>query len=242
VAGRRLSRASSPEASSSRRPNFPDSYSVNSANDGPYGDAMVEEVIPSSSGGSASLPQPYARHVEARSTGGWQSLALQLQHPDFFGGAWVLQPDPIDFHRYQLVDLYQDANAFEVANGHLHHRASGRSAARPRAAGLERAPAQLFEAALGSHGRSGFQLEGWEAVFGPVGATGTPAGLGPSSPARSTATVVESMRAARLRPARLHGAQLADARAAARREAALLRRDMERLLLEPRGPTASRSS
>ncbi|MEI9974693.1 MAG: hypothetical protein WDO73_23175 [Ignavibacteriota bacterium] len=46
------------------------------------------------------------------STGGWRALALQVLYPDFFNGAWVACPDPIDFHAYSLVDLYQDKNAF----------------------------------------------------------------------------------------------------------------------------------
>lgn len=78
-------------------PYFPDSYSINSANNGPYGDAMVEEVIPALEARFRIISRPYARLVEGASTGGWQALALQLHYPDFFGGAWVLQPDPIDF-------------------------------------------------------------------------------------------------------------------------------------------------
>ncbi|MGH7712184.1 MAG: alpha/beta hydrolase-fold protein, partial [Gemmatimonadaceae bacterium] len=98
-------------------PYFPDSYSVNSANNGPYGDAIIEEVIPYLEQRFRIIAKPYARLVEGASTGGWQTLALQLKHPDFFGGAWVLQPDPIDFRHYQLTNIYQDTNAFVVPAG-----------------------------------------------------------------------------------------------------------------------------
>ena len=63
------------------------------------------------------IGKPYARHLEGASTGGWQTLALQLQHPDGFGGAWVLNPDPIDFRRRQRTDIYADTNAFAVPTG-----------------------------------------------------------------------------------------------------------------------------
>jgi hypothetical protein len=154
-------------------PYFPDSYSVNSANNGPYGDAIVEEVIPFLEREFRMIGQPYARIVEGASTNGWQSLALQLRNPDLFGGAWILQPDPIDFTRYQLTDIYADENAFFTGRGEL-------TVERPFRRTVEGQPVwttrQLsrFEDVLGSRGRSGFQLEGWEAVYGPVGEDGYP--------------------------------------------------------------------
>src|SRR5262249_61475007 len=44
-------------------------------------------------------------------------ISLQVFHPDFFGGTWTFYPDPVDFARYQLVDIYNDNNAF-VAPGY----------------------------------------------------------------------------------------------------------------------------
>ena len=46
------------------------------------------------------------------STGGWEALALQVFYPDFFGGAWGWCPDPVDFHYYQIVNIYEDENAY----------------------------------------------------------------------------------------------------------------------------------
>jgi hypothetical protein len=155
-------------------PYFPDSYSVNSANNGPYGDAMIEEVIPELERRFRMIGKPYARLVEGASTGGWQSLALQLQHPDFFGGAWVLQPDPIDFRRDQLLDIYSDTNAFVIANSQFG------TSERPFRRTVEgqvfwtARQLSLFEEVLGTRGRSGYQLEGWEAVYGPTDADGYP--------------------------------------------------------------------
>jgi hypothetical protein len=155
-------------------PYFPDSYSVNSANNGPYGDAIVEEVIPALEKQFRILAQPYARLVEGASTNGWQSLSLQLKYPDAFGGAWVLQPDPIDFRHYQMVNIYQDENAFSVPSGPF--TAAERPFRRTTEGQVTWTLRQLslFEEVLGSRGRSGYQLEAWEAVYGPVGADGYP--------------------------------------------------------------------
>jgi hypothetical protein len=158
-------------------PYFPDSYSVNSANDGPYGDAVVQEVMPYLEEHFRIIRKPYARQLEGASTSGWQTLALQLQHPDFFGGAWILQPDPIDFRHYLLTNIYADTNAFTLPYGQFI------SLERPFQRTVEGqvllTTRQLsrFEAVLGSHGRSGYQLEAWEAVYGPVGPDGYPVAL-----------------------------------------------------------------
>ncbi len=155
-------------------PFFPDSYSVNSANNGPYGDALVHEIIPYLEQRFRMIRQPYARILEGASTGGWQALALQLRYPDFFGGAWVLQPDPIDFTRYLLVNIYEDENAFTVRTGPF--STTERPMRRTTEGQVVWTLRQLsqFEAVLGSRGRSGYQLQGWEAVYGPVGPDGYP--------------------------------------------------------------------
>jgi hypothetical protein len=102
---------------------------------------------------------------------------MQLQHPDFFGGAWVLQPDPIDFRHYQLTNIYADSNAFTLPSGQF--TPIERSFQRSVEGQVLLTTRQLsrFEAVLGSHGRSGYQLEAWEAVYGPVGPDGYPVPL-----------------------------------------------------------------
>jgi Putative esterase len=155
-------------------PFFDDSYAVNSANDGPYGDALMQELIPYLEEHFRIIRQPWARVLMGGSTGGWESLALELYHPDFFGGTWTGFPDPIDFRHYQLVNIYSDPNAFEAPGFEWVPRE------RPLMRTVEgqvmetvRQMSQLEEV-LGSHGRSGQQLEAWEAVYGPVGADGYP--------------------------------------------------------------------
>ncbi len=155
-------------------PFFPDSYSINSANNGPYGDAVVEEVIPELERQFRIIAEPYARHLEGASTSGWQTLALQLHYPDYFGGAWIFQPDPIDFARHQLIDIYRDENAFTIPVGQFI------TAERWMRRTVEGQPIwsvrqmSRFEAVLGSKGRSGRQFQAWEAVYGPTGPDGYP--------------------------------------------------------------------
>ena len=155
-------------------PYFDDSYAVNSVNNGPYGDAILTELIPYIEERFRIIRQPYARVLSGGSTGGWESLALQLYHSDFFGGTWTFYPDPIDFRRYGMVNIYDDDNAF------LAPRREWLPAERPLRRSAEgqvectmRELSQL-EAVLGSRGRSGQQLEIWEAVYGPAGNDGYP--------------------------------------------------------------------
>src|SRR5262249_15751814 len=89
-----------------------DSYQVNSANNGPYGDALVQELIPAIEKQFRTIGEPRGRVLGGVSTGGWVALALQIFYPDFFNGAWVSSPDPVDFTAFELVDLYSDENAY----------------------------------------------------------------------------------------------------------------------------------
>ena len=155
-------------------PYFDDSYAVNSANNGPYGDALMQELIPYLEEHFRIIRQPWARLLTGGSTGGWESLALELYHPDFFGGTWTGFPDPIDFRHYQLIDIYNDPNAFEVPGYEWVPRE--RPLMRTSEGQVVETIRQMsqLEEVLGSHGRSGQQLEAWEAVYGPVGADGYP--------------------------------------------------------------------
>jgi enterochelin esterase-like enzyme len=155
-------------------PYFDDSYAVNSVNNGPYGDAIMTELIPYLEEHFRIIRKPYARVLFGGSTGGWESLALQVQQPDFFGGTWTFFPDPIDFRRYQLTNIYEDENAFYEpkhqwlpAERYMMRKPDGQPEVTSR-------DFSRLEAVLGSHGRSGQQLEAWEAVYGPVGDDGYP--------------------------------------------------------------------
>lgn len=156
-------------------PFFDDSYAVNTANCGPFGDALMNELIPYVETRFRVLREPYARITEGGSTGGWESLALVEQHPAFFGQAWVFDPDPIDFHAFQQIDLYHDDNAFyETTPGGWHRfmRPWSRTPA-GQVLGTEQELSR-YEQVMGSHGRSQYQLDGWWAIFDPAGPDGYP--------------------------------------------------------------------
>lgn len=171
-------------------PYYDDSYAVNSANNGPYGDAIMQELIPYIENHYRIIREPYARVLTGGSTGGWESLALQIYHPDFFGGVWSLYPDPLDFHRFQLIDLYNDENAFyapEISMAPTRSPLAGNANWQPVKRYMMRdnegqpvrtvkAMSQM-EAVLGSRGRSGQQFNVFDAVFGPVGEDGYPVQL-----------------------------------------------------------------
>ncbi|MBV6520409.1 MAG: hypothetical protein MNPFHGCM_00516 [Gemmatimonadaceae bacterium] len=158
-------------------PYYDDSYAVNSVNNGPYQDALLTELVPVLEKQFRLLPESGARFLTGGSTGGWECAALQIQRPDFFGGAWCLYPDPVDFRRNQLTDNYADTNAF-VPNGNtppVPERYMMRTAeGQPQV--TTRQMSQL-EAVLGSHARSGQQFDAWDAAYGPIGRDGYPVRL-----------------------------------------------------------------
>jgi hypothetical protein len=155
-------------------PYFDDSYAVNSANNGPFGDALIQELIPYLEEHFRMIREPHARVLTGGSTGGWESLALQVYHPGFFGGTWTFFPDPIDFHRYQLVNIYEDPNAFTVPG--YDFMVPERPMMRTADGQMVQTMRQMsqLEEVLGTKGRSAQQFEAWEAVYGPVGNDGYP--------------------------------------------------------------------
>jgi S-formylglutathione hydrolase FrmB len=173
---------------------FDDSYAVNSANNGPYGDAIMNELIPYVEEHFRIIRQPYARVLSGGSTGGWESLALQVYHPDFFGGAWTFYPDPVDFTRYGIVDIYNDVSAFLAPN--YDPPIPERPMARTPEGQVDVTMRQMsqLEEVMGSHGRSGQQFEAWEAVYGPVGADGYPKPLWDKTTGKIDPTVANYMR------------------------------------------------
>lgn len=157
-------------------PYFDDSYAVNSENCGPYGDAILTELIPHIEENFRVIPKPYARVLSGGSTGGWEALALQVFHPDYFGGCWSFFPDPIDFRYYCLTDIYKDDNAFTKEYGWLTVERPMMRDVHGQVLVTMRQLSQL-EAVLGSKGRSGQQLDIWQAAYGPAGEDGYPKSL-----------------------------------------------------------------
>ena len=154
-------------------PYYDDSYAVNSANLGPYGDAIVQELIPQVEKRFRAIGEPWARAMYGGSTAGWEALAMQVFYPDFFNGAWIFCPDPIDFRAFETVNIYEDKNAYWEGGPWLRlPRPALRTPDDQIVATME--SYNRLELVLGTHLRSGEQFAIWQAVYGPVGADGYP--------------------------------------------------------------------
>ena len=154
-------------------PYYDDSYAVNSANLGPYGDAIETELIPAIEKKFRAIGQGWARFVYGGSTGGWESLAVQIFYPDHYNGAFVACPDPVDFRAFTNINLYSDKNMFFIEGPHMRVEQPGERDYLGRTLTSTKQINQ-YELALGSHGRSGEQFDIWQAVYGPVGKDGYP--------------------------------------------------------------------
>ncbi len=151
------------------------SYSVNSANLGPWGDAITTELIPYIEETFGGVGESWARALAGGSTGGWESMAMQVLYPDFFGGTWPMCPDGMDFHAYQIVNLYDDDNAYYLDNGWT-------KVARPSSRDVQGnvrwtiEQENHWEIAMGGMDAISLgQWAIWEAVYGPKDEDGYPA-------------------------------------------------------------------
>ena len=154
-------------------PFYDDSYAVNSANIGPYGDAITFELIPEIEKRFRGIGEGWARFMYGGSTGGWEAMAAQVFYPDQYNGSYAACPDPIDFHHYMTVDLYNHKNAY-YAEGPF--RRTPRPGHRDYLGHVNAMVKDMNfrELALGSKGRSGDQWDVWEAVYSPVDKDGYP--------------------------------------------------------------------
>jgi hypothetical protein len=153
-------------------PYFDDSYAVNTANNGPYGDAIHDELIPEIEKQFRCIKEGWARLLTGGSTGGWESFALQALYPEFYGGTWSYSPDPLDFRNVEGMDVYNDKNAFYKE--HEWYKAPTANTRNPVTGEVRLTSEQrnIMELVNGTKGRSGGQLDIWSAVFGPVGSDG----------------------------------------------------------------------
>jgi len=139
---------------------------ADSANNGPCGRALREELIPHIEKTFRALGVPTARFLTGHSSGGWSSLWLQVTSADFFGGTWSTAPDPVDFRDFQRVNIYQ-------AGTSLFTDEAGMPRPLARKGGkvvITYKPFADMEAVMGHGG----QLGSFEAVFSPRGADGKP--------------------------------------------------------------------
>lgn len=157
-------------------PYYDDSYAVNSASQGPYGDALTYELIPYIEEQFRGIGEGWARFTYGGSTGGWEAMAVQVFYPDEYNGAFVACPDPIDFRAYMTVNIYEDRNAYWYDSqfqklprpGHRDYFGNVHAS---------QYDYNRLEAVLGDKGRSGQQYDIWEATYSPMGEDGYPVRL-----------------------------------------------------------------
>jgi Putative esterase len=140
---------------------------ADSANNGPWGRALTEELIPHLEKTLRLVAEPRARFVSGHSSGGWSALWLQITYPDFFGGAWATAPDPVDFQDFTGIDLTKPG-------GDMYRKPDGTPRPLMRVDGHEILGMEdltRYEVALGSVGG---QIASFEWVFSPKGPDGAP--------------------------------------------------------------------
>ncbi|MFO7769273.1 MAG: alpha/beta hydrolase-fold protein [bacterium] len=155
-------------------PYYDDSYGVNSENNGPYGDAIMEELIPAVEERFRVIREPWARMLSGGSTGGWIALAHQVFYPDFYGGVFASCPDAVDFRYHQIVDVYEDENAYWFDEGWMRIERPNRRSPDGNIRSMMK-DENWYELVVGDRSRSGGQWDIWEATYGPVGPDGYPA-------------------------------------------------------------------
>ena len=139
---------------------------ADSANNGPRGQALVEEFIPELDRRFRTIAKPSARFLTGHSSGGWSSLWVQITYPQHFAGVWSTSPDPVDFRDFQRINMYRKGeNMYVDRNGQPRPLA--------RIGGQIRLWYRGFDAMEWTLGPGG-QLHSFEAVFSLRGTDGKP--------------------------------------------------------------------
>ncbi len=159
---------------------------VNSANNGPCAKSLTTELIPALEKKYPLITKPEARFLRGHSSGGWSTVWLALTEPDTFGAAWSSSPDPVDFRKLQVVNIYDEENFYTAPS----KAESGALTCvdRPSFRELDRRTGKtrnvmtirresMQEDVLGPDNTSGQQWDSWFAVFGPRNTAGHPAAL-----------------------------------------------------------------
>lgn len=184
-------------------PESPNGHTLfaDSANNGPRGRALVEELIPALEKKYRLVPDPKARLLRGHSSGGWSTLWLAITYPETFGACWSSSPDPVDFRRMQLCDIYGRAGVYGLTPGEfpippltpdMPHTPSYRSGGTVRMTVRDE---NLMEEVIGPDNTSGQQWDSWFAVWGPRNERGNPAALFDPLTGLIDKTVAEQYRA-----------------------------------------------
>ena len=136
---------------------------ADSANNGPWGTALVREFIPAFDRDFRTIPAQ--RFVAGHSSGGWTALWLQVNYPRVFSGAWSIAPDPVDFRDFTGPDLTR------IPPQNFYTDSRGREYPFDRRAGHDVTTLRDFVQRVPW---AGAQFDSFDAVFSPRGAGGRP--------------------------------------------------------------------
>ncbi len=154
-------------------PYYDDSYAVNSASQGPYGDAITYELIPHIEKEFRGMGEGWSRFLYGGSTGGWEALAVQVKYPEEYNGCFAACPDPIDFSAYCLTNIYEDKNAYYYESENKKLEVPARRDYLGQISSTIKDENHL-ELVLGTKSRSGQQWDIWEATYSPQNDEGYP--------------------------------------------------------------------
>lgn len=140
---------------------------ADSVNNGPWGAALTEELIPEVDRDYRTDGTPASRFVTGHSSGGWAALWLQVRYPKLFAGSWPTSPDSSDFHDFTGADLY-------APNANVYRHADGSAIPLVRMGGKVVASFEQFAKIEDVTGPYGGQMSSFEWVFSPRGADGRP--------------------------------------------------------------------
>jgi hypothetical protein len=140
---------------------------ADSVNNGPWGKALAEELIPDLERHYRMDGRPNGRFLTGHSSGGWASLWLQVRYPKLFGGTWATSPDPSDFHDFLGTDLYAE-------HANLYVAAKGGPQPMMRDGGKVAATMEEFARLEAVMGPVGGQMASFDWVFSPRGPDGRP--------------------------------------------------------------------
>ena len=141
---------------------------ADSVNNGPWGKALTEELIPYLEAKYHLISKPHARFLTGHSSGGWSTLWLQVTYLDFFGGTWSTAPDSVTFKSFTGIDTTYGSkdNAFRNADGSIKNLA--------RMNGKNLASVEEFLKQEEVAGPVGGQIASFDWVFSPRGPDGRP--------------------------------------------------------------------
>jgi len=141
---------------------------ADSVNNGPWGKALTEELIPALERQYRMDAKPSGRFTTGHSSGGWYAIWQQVRYPKVFGGTWARAPDPVDFRSFTGVNIYGHA-----ANAYVRPDGSAQYLVRD-ATGNETTGLKTYAQRERVFGDYGGQMDSFDWVFSPRGKDGRP--------------------------------------------------------------------